>query len=76
MYAASAYQLYGAAKQVDGHQDWGALAIAFVVSTITASIAVKRLLGYIKSHRYTAFAIYRILMGAALLATAAVSRII
>jgi undecaprenyl-diphosphatase len=37
------------------------------VSTITAFIAVKWLLGYIQSNRFTAFAIYRIILGAALL---------
>jgi undecaprenyl-diphosphatase len=53
------------------HEDWTALGIAFAVSTITAFIAVKWLLGYIQSHRFTAFAIYRILFGAALLLMAA-----
>jgi undecaprenyl-diphosphatase len=70
MYAASAYELYGQIKHGAGHEDWSALAIAFVVSTITAFIAVKWLLGYIKSHRFTAFAIYRILFGLALLGLA------
>jgi undecaprenyl-diphosphatase len=73
MYAVGAYQLYdtfqsGAARD----EDWGALGIAFVVSTITAFIAVKWLLGYIQTHRFTLFAVYRILLGAALLAAAAV----
>jgi undecaprenyl-diphosphatase len=43
------------------------LAAAFVVSTITAFVAVKWLLRYIQSHRFTAFAVYRIVLGAALL---------
>ncbi|MBB3226562.1 undecaprenyl-diphosphatase [Luteibacter sp. Sphag1AF] len=68
MYAASAYELFkqfrhGGAVQ----EDWTALVIAFVVSTITAFVAVKWLLGYIRSHRFTPFAIYRIVLGAALL---------
>lgn len=70
MYAASAYQLYSQFKQGGGYEDWGSLTTAFVVSTITAFIAVKWLLGYIKSHRYTAFAIYRILLGVGLLGLA------
>lgn len=49
------------------HEDWTALGIAFVVSTITAFIAVKWLLRYIQSHRFTPFAIYRIVLGIALL---------
>ncbi|TCV96480.1 undecaprenyl-diphosphatase [Luteibacter rhizovicinus] len=68
MYAASAYELFkqyrlGGAVQ----EDWTALGIAFVVSTITAFVAVKWLLGYIRSHRFTPFAIYRIVLGIALL---------
>ena len=41
--------------------------MAFVVSTITAFVAVKWLLSYIRSHRFTAFAVYRIVLGAGLL---------
>jgi len=50
-----------------GHENWTALGIAFVVSTITAFIAVKWLLRYIQSHRFIPFAIYRIILGVALL---------
>src|SRR3546814_19763647 len=48
-------------------ENWSALGIAFVVSTITAFVAVKWLLGYIQSHRFTAFAVYRMVLGVALL---------
>jgi undecaprenyl-diphosphatase len=67
MFAASAYELLKATKAGEGHEDWGALAIAFAVSTVTAFVAVKWLLGYIRTHRFTAFALYRIVLGAALL---------
>jgi undecaprenyl-diphosphatase len=67
MFAASGYELLKATKNGTGHEDWGSLAIAFVVSTITAFVAVKWLLGYIRTHRFTAFAVYRILLGALLL---------
>ncbi|MEP6482931.1 MAG: undecaprenyl-diphosphate phosphatase [Rudaea sp.] len=67
MFAASGYELLKTHKAGDGHEDWTALAIAFVVSTITAFVAVKWLLGYIRSHRFTPFAIYRIVLGIALL---------
>ena len=66
MFAASGYHLLkhlGAPAQ----EDWSALAVAFAVSTVTAFVAVKWLLGYIQSHRFTAFAIYRIVLGALLL---------
>jgi undecaprenyl-diphosphatase len=65
MFAASGYELIK--HRHDVHEDWSALAIAFVISTITAFVTVKWLLGYIRSHRYTPFAIYRIILGAALL---------
>jgi len=67
MFAASGYELLKAVKAGDVHEDWSALAAAFVVSTVTAFIAVKWLLGYIRSHRFTPFAIYRIVLGAVLL---------
>jgi undecaprenyl-diphosphatase len=70
MYAASGYELLKSLKAGGGREDWGALAVAFLVSTITAFVAVKWLLGYIQTHRFTGFAIYRIVLGLLLLATA------
>lgn len=71
MYAASGYELLKLAKNGElGHENWSALGIAFVVSTVTAFIAVKWLLRYIQTHRFTWFAVYRILVGGALLAFA------
>lgn len=68
MYAATGYELlkvlhHGGAA----HEDWTALAVGFVVSAVVAFAAVKWLLGYIRSHRFTAFSIYRIALGIALL---------
>ncbi len=68
MYAATGYELLKVVR--DGgaaHEDWTALVVGFVVSAIVAFIAVKWLLGYIRSHDYTPFAIYRIVFGVALL---------
>jgi undecaprenyl-diphosphatase len=67
MYAASGYELMKSMKAGGGHEDWTALAMAFVVSTVVAFVAVKWLLGYIRSHRFTPFAIYRIVLGIVLL---------
>lgn len=69
MYAASAKEIYGAIKatSLGVHENWVDLGVGFVVSTITAFIAVKWLLKYIQTHRFTAFAIYRIILGAGLL---------
>ena len=68
MFAATAYELVDVIGNGQAaHEDWNALAIAFVASALTAFVAVKWLLQYIQSHRFTAFAIYRFVFGAALL---------
>ncbi len=68
MFAATAYELLSVFKTGGAaDEDWTALAVAFVASAVTAFIAVKWLLVYIQSHRFTAFAMYRFLLGAALL---------
>ncbi len=68
MYAATGYEvlkvLHGGAVV---RPDWTALAVGFVVSAIVAFAAVKWLLGYIRTHRFTPFAVYRIVLGVALL---------
>ena len=67
MFAAGGYEVLKASKAGAPHEDWSALAIAFVVSLVTAFVAVKWLLGYIRTHRFTPFAVYRIVLGVALL---------
>jgi undecaprenyl-diphosphatase len=67
MFAASGYELLKAMKAGAVHEDWTSLAIAFAVSTVTAFVSVKWLLGYIRTHRFTPFAIYRIVVGLLLL---------
>lgn len=71
MFAASAYELVKTLKQGETHEDWGLLGIGFGMSCITAFVVVKWLLGYIRTHTFTAFAWYRIALGVALLAGAA-----
>lgn len=69
MFAATAYEawdLYESGRIEQEH--WGELAVAFVVSAIVAFIAVKWLLHYIQSHRFTPFAWYRLALGGVLLA--------
>ena len=69
MYAASAKEIYSAYKDsaMGVQENWLDLGIGFVVATVTAFIAVKWLLRYIQTHKFTWFAIYRILVGVALL---------
>ena len=67
MFAASGYELLRTSQAGAVHEDWSALALAFLASLATAFVAVKWLLGYIRTHRFTPFAIYRIALGIALL---------
>ncbi len=68
MFAATGYELIAVLRNGEAaHENWSALAIAFVASAITAFLAVRWLLQYIQSHRFTAFAVYRLVVGAALL---------
>jgi undecaprenyl-diphosphatase len=69
MFAATAYEtydLYSDGRIAD--ENWTELAVGFVVSAVVAFIAVKWLLRYIQTHRFTPFAWYRIVLGVALLA--------
>jgi undecaprenyl-diphosphatase len=69
MFAATGYELVDLLRHEGvGGEDWTALAVAFAASAVTAFAAVKWLLRYIQSNRFTAFAIYRFALGAALLA--------
>jgi undecaprenyl-diphosphatase len=66
MFAATLYDTY---KHRDLLQadDFGVFAVGFVVSFLTALLAVKALLRYISHHNFNAFAWYRIVFGAAVL---------
>jgi undecaprenyl-diphosphatase len=67
MFAATAYEFLKTRHAGEGPEDWNALAIGFVVSGIVAFIAVKWLLRYVQSHRFTVFAWYRIVLGVVLI---------
>jgi len=68
MFAASAYAFLELARHGRlGHEDWGDVGIAFAASVLTGFVVVKWLLSYIKHHRFTWFAVYRLALGAALL---------
>jgi undecaprenyl-diphosphatase len=68
MFAATGYELFALLRAGGlAGEDWNALAVAFTASAITAFAAVKWLLRYIQSHRFTAFAVYRLVLGIALL---------
>lgn len=68
MFAASGYAFVELAAEGGlGGEAWADVAIAFAAATLTGFLVVKWLLGYIEHHRFTGFALYRILLGAALL---------
>jgi undecaprenyl-diphosphatase len=68
MFAATAYELLALHRHGGiGGENWSSLSVAFVASAVTAFLAVKWLLRYIQSHRFTVFAIYRVVLGVVLL---------
>jgi undecaprenyl-diphosphatase len=69
MFAATAYELLKV-RHEPVSENWSQLGVGFVVSGVVAFIAVKWLLRYVQSHRFTVFAWYRIVLGVALLAMA------
>ena len=70
MFAATGFEFLKAhqAGAAASPEDWPAFIVAFIVSAVVAFIAVKWLLHYVQTHRFTAFAWYRIVAGIALLA--------
>lgn len=71
MFAATAFELLGYLKNPDApSESWPDLALGFAVSAIVAFAAVTWLLRYLRTHRFTPFAWYRIALGAVLLALA------
>ncbi len=68
MFAASGYAFLELLLEDGlGGERWGEVGLAFLAATVTGFLVVKWLLGYIKSHRFTGFAVYRILLGFVLL---------
>jgi undecaprenyl-diphosphatase len=70
MFAATAYEFLKTRGAAPIPEHWSALAVGFVVSAVVAFIAVRWLLRYLQTHRFTAFAWYRIVAGIVLLAIA------
>ena len=69
MFAASGFAFVELAMDGGlGGEDWTAVAVAFAAAALTGFVVVRWLMGYIKAHRFTGFAIYRIVLGVLLLA--------
>lgn len=60
-----------AAGSAGAGEDWGMLALGFVVSAVVSFLAVKWLLGYIQRHTFEAFGWYRLALAAVLFAVLA-----
>jgi len=70
--AAGAFKILSAIKDgVAGNEDWGMVALGTLVSGIAAFIVVKWLIRFVQSHTFNGFALYRVVLGAALLIYAA-----
>ena len=67
MFAATGYELLKQRGADAALVDWNALLLGFAAAAIVAFAAVKWLLRYVQSHRFTVFAWYRIAAGLALL---------
>jgi undecaprenyl-diphosphatase len=70
MFAASAYLAWGEYKDVGGTAmaaEMGDFALGFAVSMVTAFLAVKWLLNYLRAHDFRIFAWYRLVFGLGLL---------
>jgi undecaprenyl-diphosphatase len=67
MFAASGYDLYKNASQIDG-QGIVLMAIGFLCALITAVLTVRWLVGFVSSHTFSGFGWYRIALGALMLA--------
>ena len=66
--AAGAYKVLQKLNSSEGiNEDWGQLALATLISAVTAFISVKWLLRYIESNTFVAFGWYRIAIGLILL---------
>jgi len=62
MFAAGGYSLLKHLKDIRPDQ-YVPLAVGFVVSFIVAWLVIKAFMGFIQTHRFTSFAIYRIVLG-------------
>ncbi len=65
--AAGAKETLDALKDGTPHEPWSMVALGTVVSAVTAFLAVRWLLGYIRNHTFTPFGWYRVIVGALIL---------
>ena len=68
LFAAGAKELLDVLKEsgVSG-VDWTSVALGAIASTVSAFVVVKWLIRFVKSHNFNGFALYRVILGVALL---------
>jgi undecaprenyl-diphosphatase len=67
MLAATGYDLLNAGSKF-ASAEWRLLAIGFAVAFVSAYVGVRFLVRYVESHTFTGFGVYRIVLGALILA--------
>jgi len=70
MLAAGAFEIHHELKHAAPgapHESWGLLLLGTVVSAIVAFVVVKWLIRFVQHHTFNSFAVYRVIMGAAML---------
>jgi len=72
LFAAGAKELWDAWQDNAGAAvDWSSVGIGALASFVSAFVVVKWLIGFVQTHSFNGFAIYRVLLGAGLLIFAA-----
>ncbi len=64
---AGAKEAWDAHQSGEPHEPWSLILLGCVVAAISAFVVVRWLLGYVRTHRFTGFAIYRIVLGTLIL---------
>ena len=70
MFAAGAFEMHHELKHASAgapHESWGLLLLGTTVSAVVAFVVVKWLIRFVQGHTFNGFAIYRLVMGAAML---------
>ena len=65
--AASGYSILSAVRHGEPHEPWSQILLGTAVAAVTAFIAVRWLLHYVRSHTFVPFGWYRVVLGGAIL---------
>jgi len=65
--AAGAKEIWDFRKDPTAHEPWSLILLGCLVAAVSAFVVVRWLLGYVRNHKFTGFAIYRIILGVTIL---------